>query len=149
MLIWAVLCFLGLQYIRSNTPSKPGQTAFILQNPNTLIFIKVKSRSNSYIGDAIYSIQYKTTTHPSNCWLPSYIIIPNGNMTPLGLMLSLLILLVFQLHGIEIHLMKTPFNTAISILTLISSCHPPWPITATAKHHNSHRIIALNQWFYI
>ncbi|MEC8882854.1 MAG: YraN family protein [Pseudomonadota bacterium] len=61
------LCFFGLRHVRSNHRSKSGEIDLIMQHSDTLVFIEVKSRSNSYIGDAIYSIQYKTTTHPSNC----------------------------------------------------------------------------------
>ena len=50
------LCFFGLKHIRSNHRSKSGEIDLIMQHLDTLVFVEVKSRSNAYIDDAIYSI---------------------------------------------------------------------------------------------
>ena len=50
------LCFFGLKHIRSNHRSKSGEIDLIMQHSDTLVFVEVKSRSNAYIDDAIYSI---------------------------------------------------------------------------------------------
>lgn len=50
------LCFFGLKLVRSNHRSRSGEIDLIMQHSHTLVFIEVKSRSNAYIDDAIYSI---------------------------------------------------------------------------------------------
>ncbi|MEC8882855.1 MAG: YraN family protein [Pseudomonadota bacterium] len=50
------LCFFGLKHVRSNHRSKSGEIDLIMQHADTLVFIEVKSRSNAYIDDAVYSI---------------------------------------------------------------------------------------------
>ena len=46
----------GLRHIRSNHRTKSGEIDIIMQHSDVLVFIEVKSRSDPYIQDAIYSI---------------------------------------------------------------------------------------------